>query len=35
MFVFTLRYDVREADSFPDNNEIEAEKLDDYHMGRA
>ena len=25
----------QETDSFPDNTEIEAEKLDDYYMGRA
>ena len=35
MFVVTLRYNIREDYSFPDNTEIEAEKLHDYYMGRA
>ena len=35
MFVFTLLYNSQETDSFPDNTEIEAEKLHDYYMGRA
>ena len=35
MFVFKLLYDSQESDSFPNNTEIEVEKLDDYYMGRA
>ena len=35
MFSFTLRYNSQETDSFPNNTEIEAEKLHDYYVGRA
>ena len=35
MFAFKLLYDSQESDSFPNNTEIEVEKLDDYYMGRA